>query len=302
MNENHSMSGQTGNGDNIRVSFNIRKPGKTVTLFVSLVMIAVLGFLDYISGYEVSFSIFYLVPISYAAFFAGAPVGIFISSISAATWLAADLSYGHQYSHIAIPMWNMVMRLGYFILHALLLSKFVKLHGVTRNLSITDPLTGAFNWRFFEEVVAREKERSRRTGKPFTLAYFDLDNFKSLNDTEGHSAGDDLLRTITSEIKGVISSRDVLARLGGDEFIILFPETGLEEAKKVVQKLNGELLKTMNRRKWPVTLSMGVIPVGDPTLETNLVMKMVDDLMYKAKKAGKNRIEFLSVDDGNTHE
>lgn len=286
------MSGQNGMNDKIRISFNIRKPGKPATLFVSLVMIAVLGFLDYISGYEMSFSIFYLVPISYAAFFAGAGTGVFISMVSAATWLAADLSYGHQYSNVAIPVWNMITRLGYFILHTLLLSKFVKLHGVTRNLSITDPLTGAYNWRFFEEVIAREKERSKRTGKPFSLAYFDLDNFKSLNDTEGHSAGDDLLRTITSDIRRVISSRDVLARLGGDEFIILLSETEIEEAKKVVQKLSDELLKTMNRRKWPVTLSIGVIVVSDPSLETNLMVKMVDDLMYKAKKGGKNSVEY----------
>jgi len=296
------MSGQNGTNDKIRISFNIRKPGKAVTIFLSLVMIAVLGVLDYISGYEMSFSIFYLVPISCAAFFAGAPAGIFISAVSAVTWLAADLSYGHEYSHIAIPVWNMIMRLGYFILHALLLSKFVKLHGITRNLSITDPLTGAYNWRFFEEVMTREKERSRRTGKPFTLAYFDLDNFKSLNDSDGHSAGDDLLRTITSEIKRVISSRDLLARLGGDEFIILLPETDVGEAKKVLRRINDELLKAMDRRKWKVTLSIGVIAVGDPSLETDLMVKMVDELMYKAKRAGKNKMEFMSVDTGKTDE
>lgn len=296
------MSVQNGINDKIRISFNVRKPGKSATLFVSLVMIAVLGFLDYISGYEMSFSIFYLVPISYAAFFAGAPAGIFISMVSAVTWLAADLSYGHQYSNVAIPVWNMITRLGYFILHTLLLSKFVKLHGVTRNLSITDPLTGAYNWRFFEEVVAREKERSRRTGKPFTLAYFDLDNFKSLNDSEGHSVGDDLLKALTEEIKKEISSRDLLARLGGDEFLILLTETGPDEAKNVVGRINEGLLKTMNKKKWPVTLSIGVMTFGNFSLEINRMVKMVDDLMYKAKKSGKNRVEFMSVDEDNTHE
>ena len=292
------MNPEKGINDKIRISLNMRKPGKPLTLGVSLVMIAVLGFLDYVSGYEMSFSIFYLVPISYAAFFAGAPAGIFISVVSAVTWLAADLSYGHEYSHIAIPAWNMAMRLGYFIIHAMLLSKFVKLHGVTKNLSITDPLTGAYNWRFFEEVLTREKERSRRTGKPFTLAYFDLDNFKSLNDTEGHSAGDDLLRTITSDIKRVISSRDLLARLGGDEFIILLSETDVADAKKTAARINDVLVKTMDRRKWPVTLSIGVATFRDLSLEINQMVNVVDDLMYKAKKAGKNNMEFMSVDEG----
>lgn len=292
MYDDHRMSGQNGTNDKIRISFNIRKPGRAVTTTISLLLIGVLGFLDYFSGYEMSFSIFYLVPISYAAFFAGAPTGIFISVVSAVTWLAADLSYGHQYSNVAIPVWNMITRLGYFILHTLLLSKFVKLHGVTRNLSITDPLTGAYNWRFFEEVMAREKERSRRTGKPFTLAYFDLDNFKSLNDTEGHSAGDDLLRTITVEIRKNISSRDMLARLGGDEFIILLSETDVEDAKKVVGRINLELLKIMVRRKWPVTLSIGVVTFRDVSLEIDRAVKTVDDLMYKAKKAGKNSVEY----------
>ena len=286
------MSTNQVNDDKIRISFNIRKPGRAVTTTISLLLIGVLGFLDYFSGYEMSFSIFYLVPISYAAFFAGAPSGIFISIVSAVTWLAAALSYGHQYSNIAIPVWNMITRLGYFILHTLLLSKFVKLHGVTRNLSITDPLTGAYNWRFFEEVMAREKERSRRTGKPFSLAYFDLDNFKSLNDKDGHSAGDDLLRTITVEIRKLISSRDMLARLGGDEFIILLSETDVEDAKKVVGRINLELLKIMVRRNWPVTLSIGVVTFRDVSLEIDQAVKTVDDLMYKAKKAGKNSVEY----------
>jgi len=278
--------------DKIRISFNIRKPGKAVTLLVSLIMIAFLGFLDYVSGYEVSFSIFYLVPVSCAAVFAGAPAGIFISAVSAATWLLADLSNGHLYSNITIPIWNMLMRLGYFILHSVLLTRFVSLLGVTKNLSITDPLTGAFNWRFFEEVLAREKERSQRTGKPLTLAYFDLDNFKSLNDSEGHSAGDDLLKSLSADIKRQISSRALLARLGGDEFAILLPETDAEESRRIMQGIRDQLMKLMEKRNWPVSLSIGVVTFRDVSPDINLMVKIADDLMYKVKKGGKNSVEY----------
>jgi diguanylate cyclase (GGDEF)-like protein len=154
-----------------------------------------------------------------------------------------------------------------------------------------DPLTRVANPRGFHEKAQREIEIAKRYGHPFTVAYLDLDNFKVVNDSLGHSTGDDLLVRVAELIGGSIRETDVLARLGGDEFAILFSETGSEAAQKVMARIEGEISREMQVKGWPVTLSVGLVTFVAPPESVDEMLQKADGLMYEAKASGKNIVK-----------
>lgn len=111
-------------------------------------------------------------------------------------WLAADAGAGHSYPHVLVMCWNALTRFGVFLLVSLLISELRGALDHLRELSRTDSLTGAVNFRHFQELVRTEIDRSERYKRTFTLAYIDADNFKAVNDIYGHSVGDRLLRSV----------------------------------------------------------------------------------------------------------
>jgi diguanylate cyclase (GGDEF)-like protein len=146
--------------------------------------------------------------------------------------------------------------------------------------------------------VALEAERARRASRPLTLAYFDLDNFKQLNDQFGHAVGDEALRCFVQTLQVHLRIADLLARLGGDEFALLLPETGAEGAVALLSRLQEHLAREMERKGWPVTLSVGAVTFQRPLEDVDLMIQRVDALMYAAKRKGKGRIEHALVGDG----
>jgi len=148
-----------------------------------------------------------------------------ISIASAITWLIADFTSGHIYSHSAIPYWNMSVRLGTFLIITFLLSTLKSALEHEKELARTDSLTGIANRRYFIELANMEINRACRYKHPFTIVHIDLDNLKAVNDRFGHSTGDTVLRLVVNTIQNNIRATDIVARLGGDEFVILLPET-----------------------------------------------------------------------------
>jgi diguanylate cyclase (GGDEF)-like protein len=167
-------------------------------------------------------------------------------------------------------------------------------------LARTDPLTGAANGRTFYESVATESERAMRTGRPLTLAYLDLDNFKQLNDRLGHAAGDAALIGLVGLIRPALRMLDILARLGGDEFALLLPETDGEGAVALLSRLQGVITREMDQAGLPITLSVGAVTFLKPFWDVDLMVQQVDALMYTAKHRGKNRIEHATVQSAGT--
>ncbi len=155
-----------------------------------------------------------------------------------------------------------------------------------------DNLTGAVNARFFSELVQMEIDRSLRNRRPCTVAYVDLDNFKSVSDHFGHSTGDKVLCTIVKQANSQLRKLDVVARLGGDEFAFLLPETGQVAAQVAVSKIQIGLLDEMRRNHWPVTFSIGVVTCINIPRATDPLLKQADDLMYSVKNKGKNSIGY----------
>lgn len=156
-------------------------------------------------------------------------------------------------------------------------------------MSLTDQLSGLPNRRHFFELVAGEIRRNHRYDTPFTVAYLDIDNFKTVNDTLGHAKGDKLLRQVGTIIAAAVRETDTAARLGGDEFALLLPETAGESALTVAVKVRQQLKEGVERR-WPVSFSMGMVTCLKSPASIDEVVGRADRLMYKVKKEGKDAL------------
>lgn len=157
------------------------------------------------------------------------------------------------------------------------------------HLAHTDPLTGLSNRRYLIEQLQREFDRAGRYHRPLSLAYIDLDGFKSINDHFGHLFGDEVLRSTALAMRAVLRSTDLLARIGGDEFAVLLPETSLCDALKVIGKLRKSLSATGKRLGPPVpdlTFCAGISEIrpDDPSIDA--LLNRADDAVYMAKSAG----------------
>jgi diguanylate cyclase (GGDEF)-like protein len=158
-----------------------------------------------------------------------------------------------------------------------------------------DALTGIGNRRSFEEILTLEIGRALRYGRPLTLLYLDVDDFKAVNDRFGHAAGDGVLCLIADVIRRNMRVTDQAARLGGDEFVVLLPETGLEEARVVVSKLLADLKATAGEGLAPVTASAGVASFRRPLESARLMIEKADALMYVVKRRGKNGVDYAPL-------
>jgi diguanylate cyclase (GGDEF)-like protein len=258
---------------------------------IGILFVIFLGFIDHITGYEISFSIFYLLPIMAVSWLDRKSRGIILSILSAAMWLVADLTSGNHYSNFVIPFWNATMRLGFFLIITFFTAKIKNLLEKEQLLARIDFLTGVNNSRSFYELAQTEMDRVRRFPRPFTIAYMDVDNFKLVNDSLGHKSGDELLHSLAKTIKDNTRSIDIIGRLGGDEFAVFMPETNEKQAKTAVNKIHKYLSEAVQLNKWPVSFSIGVITChGACTLEE--LIKESDDLMYSVKVSGKNGIKY----------
>ena len=268
----------------------------SLLLFVTFI----LGIVDYFSGPEISFSLFYTGPIMLAVWYGGHRHGLIVSFFSAFVWLTAEVFLGREYSHSLTLVWNTVARLAFFLLIMELLLSVKKKIIMLENLASTDPLTGLVNRRYFLEQLERECTRVRRYPEVFTIAYIDLDNFKYVNDTHGHLIGDELLQVVGQVLRKNLRESDMAARLGGDEFAVFFPAMNESTSKQVIDKLHSILLQAMDARGWPVTFSVGVVTYPEPLADIREMVKMADDLMYKVKKSRKNNI-FHIVSSADRH-
>jgi diguanylate cyclase (GGDEF)-like protein len=254
-------------------------------------LLAAVALADYATGPDLSVQFFYLVPITFMAWFEGRLSALIMGIVAAGVVLGVSLWTAAQGGvPLQVPAWNAGVAAAIFVSFALSLSTLRSALRRLGELSHTDPLTEISNRRSFLETAGTELSRARRTGRPFSLMYIDLDNFKHVNDTLGHQAGDSLLHTIGAELRAATRGTDVVARLGGDEFAVLLPETDAEGAADAAAKVRARLHACMNLGGWPVTFSIGVVSCSRLPESVDLVMEAADRLMYSVKKSGKNGI------------
>ena len=274
------------------IASKLENRSKSFWAIISLSLIAIIGIIDDITGDEIALSLFYVIPISLVTWYVNRGFGVIASTISAIVWLIADVTSGHSYSHLAIYFWNCLVRFGIFFIIISLLSSLRKAFEHEKELARVDDLTKAFNRRFFFELIQNELNRAQRNKQPFTVAYIDLDNFKFINDKNGHDEGDRVLRATVNSAKLLLRKIDIVGRLGGDEFALLLPETNHESAKIAIAKIQKGLLSEMQKNNWPVTFSIGVLTCVDPKMTSDELIKQADDLMYLVKNSGKNSVNY----------
>ena len=263
-----------------------------VTLMLSLVLMGFLGLVDYWTGPELSVALFYLIPIVMTAWVINGRWAMIVSGVGMVCWLWADLVGGNVYTYSLVPYWNAVLRFAYFVIVSYLTAFVRSLLVLEHTLSRTDPLTGALNKLALNEFAEYELSRSARYPHPLSVAYIDLDNFKLVNDRLGHAVGDELLKVVVTTLNGVMRKTDRVARLGGDEFAVIMVETRPEDARRAFVKAQTSLLSTMRERGWPVTFSIGIVTFLEPPESVDELLSAADDLMYRVKHKGKNRVAY----------
>jgi len=267
-----------------------------VALSVTAVLIT--GLLDRVSGFELSFSLFYLAPTAVAAWYAGRRASTLITLLSAAAWLAADLGAGHIYSSNAIVAWNTITRLCVFLIFAELLLALRTLLASSERLARIDALTGLANRRAFDEQLQYCLALASREHRPLTLAYLDLDDFKRINDEHGHAAGDRALRVVAHTLSQAVRRSDTVARLGGDEFALLLPGTDRAGAESLIAKARQSIYAAFRSGTVTPTCSIGAVTFLEPPPDAEGMISAADALMYEVKMRGKNGVAFVQSPGG----
>ncbi|MGI5939979.1 MAG: GGDEF domain-containing protein [Thermoleophilia bacterium] len=253
-----------------------------------LLLLGFVALLDYFTGEELSFSVFYLFPVLFAGAFISRNAGRLAAVAGAVIWGYLEAT-GRTYSAEWIPAWNTTVRLLFFLSINELVAVVRRAHERVRALSRRDSLTGIANARVFRERVEQEVSRSRRHGQPFTIAYLDLDHFKQVNDTHGHSEGDRLLQAVAETIERELRAVDTAARLGGDEFGLLLSAAGTDEAHTALSRVAGSFGREMGER-WNVGATFGAITFVEPPIDADFAIRLADDLMYRGKSQGRGLV------------
>jgi diguanylate cyclase (GGDEF)-like protein len=171
-----------------------------------------------------------------------------------------------------------------------LLARIKTLNNMLMKLATTDTLTQLTNRMQFEKCLTMEIEKAKRYGGTFSVIYFDIDNFKDINDRYGHQAGDKTLVSLASHINQIKRKSDILARYGGDEFIILAPATNLAAAAKLANVLK-EAIENLEIKDLPkLACSFGVTEYKSELHDTNTLLDLVDKALYEAKNSGKDTV------------
>ena len=282
-------------------------PGRMSKPFVftaGLLLAVVIGWIDYLTGFYLVFSLFYLFPISVITWFCGRTYGLISAVFSTLVLLTSDLIWFSPSIHSFVPFWNAFVGGSTFMIIVFGLSKINHdmkiIRGIAEKekiLARTDSLTGIANMRAFYEELNHEIEKTRRFNRPITIVCMDLDDFKNVNDQYGHLAGDELLKDIAEMMRRGIRAIDTVARLGGDEFAILLPETDPEKARSVMERLITVIKDELRQKDWRVTISTGIASFTALIPSADTVISKADQLMYAAKNGGKDRIEAKLFDD-----
>jgi len=273
-----------------------------VIMAASTALLLLLGWIDGVTG-DYSLIIFYLIPVSITAWFVSKRCGILFCLLAVVVRIVADDgSTTLHFARSALHYWNELIEFLFLLIMSVLFSALKTNLDNEKELASRDPLTNTLNRRSFFDLAEYELNRSRRYELPFTVAYIDLDNFKDVNDRMGHKTGDELLNIVVETIRGNIRVTDILSRFGGDEFVILLPNTEGVAARTFLDKLHEHLNRAMLDNNWPVSFSIGAVTYIQPPVSVDEVIHQADDLMYRVKHSGKNRLLHQEIREGSNGE
>jgi diguanylate cyclase (GGDEF)-like protein len=264
--------------------------------------VVLIGGLDYLSGPDIGFSLFYLVPIVWGAWHRERWVGLSLALLAYCFWMGAEAVW-HGITPISV--WNGFTRLGIYVAMAWLASRVrsdeMQLRALNdrlrelleheQHLARTDSLTGLPNRRLFLDELKRATARIHRTRKPIAVGYLDLDGFKTFNDRMGHAAGDVVLRRVAETLAAQVRGTDIAARLGGAQFAVLLDQCTEENARITATRLVDQLVTGISEvASRDVGVSLGVACFEDESFTAEAMVDHADAAMYCAKGQGANSV------------
>lgn len=274
-----------------------------IVILGAVLLVFVLGFLDYETGYELSFFVFYTFPLALMAWYLGYWGSIAATIFCFITWMIADFTSGHTYTEKWIFYWNAFVRLIFFMMISLMVAMIKRQFDIERSYARIDGLTGLYNGRIFREKFEEGQQLARRLETPYAVAFIDLDNFKKANDTMGHAKGDEILQRVCKTITKNLRTTDIVGRMGGDEFSIFFPGTDMKGVEQVLKDLHKKLMDLVGEESWPIGFSIGVVSINAnevSTVDKTEAIRLADKLMYKIKQSGKNNFLVQSLEEART--
>jgi diguanylate cyclase (GGDEF)-like protein len=266
-----------------------RRTSRLLLLAGSLLLLGVVGWIDYITGIELHVFPLYFLLLTLVSLRLGRIASLAFTLLCAATWLVSNTLAGMISVRPLLTLANTAIMLVAFVMVAFLAGSAQRSLERERILSRTDGLSGLPNGRGFYEAAAAEFERAARYRHPLTLAYLDIDDFKRVNDRLGHSRGDELLVNVARLLRRACRASDVIGRLGGDEFVILYPETGRPAALAALENLRASLAEAAGPPDGQrLTVSIGAVSFATPPADVEAAVRQADALMYEVKVSGKN--------------
>jgi diguanylate cyclase (GGDEF)-like protein len=256
--------------------------------------LCVLVWADWLTGYELTFGTLYLIPLAVATLSYGWKFASLIAVLLSCFSLAEGFVQGYPFSRAFYFYYAEFSKLLSYAAFVVLLEMLRQAIQFQSQMSERDGLTGLFNRRALNKALSVELARLKRAEGALGVLFIDCDDFKAVNDSDGHAVGDKVLRTISHTLAANLRGVDCVARYGGDEFVVLLPDSDRHSILLVAEKLRGLLLHAMAREAWPVTFSIGVLVIQQTgTLDAETALHDADRAMYSAKKEGKNRIVVL---------
>lgn len=269
---------------------------RRILLFILLFIVSVIGYLDYLTGYDYSVAVLYLIPIALAGWFTGRLSALILSFLSAVSWYVANSLAGQVYSQPQIGYWNAAIWLAILVIFAFVLSNAKTVIGREKETASTDAITDLMTARAFQLIAGAELLRAKRYKRPFTMATIDIDRFRQANKRLGRVSADLILKTVADTLRTRLRNTDLIARVGGDEFVALLPETNYSSGSVVISKLQTHLLKAMERHHWEITFSICAVTyyMFDSSLKE--AFQETDKLMLDVKARGGNAVRFETIE------
>lgn len=257
--------------------------------FLSSLSIAII---DIATCNTVSLVPLYVIPVLFVSWYGTKRAGVVLAVVCTIIWATTQRIIYFQNFSIGSTIYDgALLFLSYSIL-AVLITNFRHVYREETIAADTDNLTQLLNQRGFYAEFANEWLRSVRYKHIFSLAYIDIDNFKIVNDTLGHSIGDELLIETSKCLKLTLRKTDTIARVGGDEFVCLLPETQPEAARNTFIKVREMLQKRMDKYNWNVSFSIGMVTFKVLPDDIKEAILIADDLMYSVKNYKKDNIAY----------
>ena len=258
----------------------------------SMLAVAVVSFMSYYTG-DFSLEVGYALVILLSSWYAGRLQGLLVSFFSGA---GIVLSYYFFYAQsVATHYVSMGLEIVVLTTISLLTAALREHHLKAEYMASYDSLTGVCNRHSFFLLAQQVLHEASRYNRPLSLAFFDLDNFKQVNDRKGHLEGDRALKQVAEVIRSNLRQADIVARFGGDEFVVLLPETDHAMAESVLRELQSKLLNAMQENNWPITFSIGAVTCKSFHFSIDDLLQLADSYLYSVKSLSKNDLRIEKV-------